>query len=84
MNIKSSKFALDENPIDPECDCFTCKHYSRGYLQHLFRAKELTYFRLASIHNLHYYLTLMKQMREAILKGEFAAFKKAFYAKRAK
>ncbi len=84
MSIKNAKFARDEGPIDPECDCYTCKNHSRGYLHHLFRAKELTYFRLASIHNLHYYLHLMAQMREAILKGEFAAFKVEFYRKRGK
>ncbi|MDD3343497.1 MAG: tRNA guanosine(34) transglycosylase Tgt [Sulfurospirillaceae bacterium] len=83
MNIKSSKFSLDVGPIDPECDCYTCKRYSRAYLHHLFRAKELTYFRLASLHNLHYYLTLMKHMREAILVGKFREFKQSFYAKRA-
>ncbi|WP_041961734.1 tRNA guanosine(34) transglycosylase Tgt [Sulfurospirillum cavolei] len=82
ISIKNAKFALDESPIDPECDCLTCKHYSRGYLHHLYRAKELTYFRLASIHNLHYYLHLMAQMREAILQGSFAAFKAEFYRKR--
>lgn len=84
MNIKSAKFSLDAGPIDPECECFTCKHYSRAYLHHLFRAKELAYFRLASLHNLHYYLTLMKQMREAIMAGHFAEFKRSFYAKRVK
>ncbi len=82
INIKASKFKLDDNPIDPECDCHACKNYSRGYMSHLFRARELTYFRLASLHNLHYYLTLMRQMREAILKGKFAEFKKEFYLKR--
>ena len=83
-SIKNAKFQKDESPLDPECDCFTCKNYSRGYLHHLYRAKELTYFRLASLHNLHYYLTLMKQMRGAILEGNFSAFKREFYAKRGK
>jgi len=84
INIKAAKFCLDEGPIDPECDCHTCKNYSRGYISHLFRAKELTYFRLASLHNLHYYLTLMKQMREAIIQGRFKEFKEDFYSKRNK
>ena len=84
FNIKAAKFKFDERPIDPECDCYTCKNYSRGYLTHLFRSKELTYFRLASLHNLHYYLNLMKQMREDILKGKFSEFKKEFYSKRNK
>ena len=84
ISIKNAKFQKDESPLDPECSCYTCKTYSRGYLHHLFRAKELTYFRLASLHNLHYYLTLMKQMREAILEGKFCEFKKEFYRKRGK
>jgi queuine tRNA-ribosyltransferase len=84
INIKSAKFKLDDAPVDTECECLTCKRYSRAYLNHLFRARELTYFRLATIHNLHYYLTLMRQVREAILEDRFAAFKKEFYAKRSK
>jgi len=82
MNIKGAKFKLDDNPVDSKCECLTCKRYSRAYIHHLFRAKELTYFRLASIHNLYYYFNLMKQMREAILGKRFAEFKKEFYAKR--
>ena len=82
INIKGAKFKLDDNPIDFECECLTCKRYSRAYMHHLFRAKELTYFRLASIHNLFYYFNLMKQMREAILEKKFAEFKKEFYKKR--
>lgn len=82
INIKASKFRLDKNPIDPECDCHTCKNYSRGYISHLYRAKELSYFRLASLHNLHYYLNLMKEMRKAILEGKFKEFKEDFYSKR--
>jgi queuine tRNA-ribosyltransferase len=84
MNIKSARFKLDESPIDSECDCYTCKRYSRAYLNHLFRAKELAYFRLGSIHNLHYYLKLVNQARDAILNGTFKEFKREFYAKRAK
>ncbi len=82
MNIRNAKFKLDTQPLDPECDCHTCKRYSRAYMHHLFRSKELTYFRLASIHNLHYYLNLVKQAREAILADRYDAFKKEFYAKR--
>jgi queuine tRNA-ribosyltransferase len=82
LNIKGAKHVLSDEPIDSECDCYTCQNYSRGYLNHLFRAKELTYFRLGSLHNLHYYLRLMERAREAIMIGEFDAFKKAFYAKR--
>jgi queuine tRNA-ribosyltransferase len=82
INIKSAKYRLDESSIDDKCDCHTCQNYSRGYLSHLYRAKELTFFRLASIHNLHYYLTLMRQMRQAIIEDKFLLFKDDFYNKR--
>jgi len=82
VNIKAAKYKLDESPIDNECNCYTCQNYSRAYLNHLFKAKELTYFRLASIHNLHYYLYLVNQAREAILENRFSEFKKEFYGKR--
>jgi queuine tRNA-ribosyltransferase len=82
VNIKAAKYKLDESPIDSECNCYTCQNYSRAYLNHLFKAKELTYFRLASIHNLHYYLYLVNQAREAILENRFKEFKQEFYGKR--
>ena len=84
VNIKKVMYTTDDGPIDPECECMVCQTYSRSYLRHLFRAREITYFRLGTIHNLYYYLNLMKQMREAIMEGEFETFKKAFYAKRIK
>ncbi len=82
VTIKAARYKLDENPIDSECGCMVCQRYSRAYLRHLFRAKELTYFRLATIHNLYYYLDLMRQMREAIIAERFDNFYKDFYAKR--
>ncbi len=82
INIRGAKFKEDARPIDPECDCPTCKRYSRAYMNHLFRAKELSFFRLASLHNLHYYLSLMKQARAAILEDRYAEFKAEFYQKR--
>ena len=84
INIKSARFATDHTPIDPGCECYACQNYSRAYLSHLYRAGELTFFRLASLHNLHYYLNLMKQMREAIMAGEFEKFRRNFYTKRGK
>jgi queuine tRNA-ribosyltransferase len=84
INIKKSTFTTDEGPIDPECECMVCKTYSRAYLRHLYRARELTYFRLGTIHNLYYYLNLMKEAREAILNEKFSEFKKDFYKKRTK
>ncbi|MBN2722174.1 MAG: tRNA-guanine transglycosylase, partial [Campylobacterales bacterium] len=82
ITIKAERFTTDPLPIDPECKCMVCQTYSRSYLRHLFRAKEITYFRLATIHNLYYYLDLMKQMREAILENRFDEFRAEFYAKR--
>ncbi len=82
VNIKAAKYTLDNSPIDPECDCPVCRRYTRAYMCHLYRAKELTFYRLATIHNLRYYLNLVKQARNAILRGEFSKFKKEFYEKR--
>ena len=80
FSIKSPRFKLDTQPLDSKCHCYTCQNYSRAYLHHLFRAGEISYFRLASIHNLAFYLALVRKAREAILKGEFAQFYRDFYA----
>ncbi len=77
--IKSPRFKLDRRPLDPQCSCYTCINHSRAYLHHLFRAGEMSYFRLASIHNLSYYLNLTRNAREAILQGKFAEFYRDFY-----
>jgi queuine tRNA-ribosyltransferase len=83
VNIRKACFKEDALPIDESCGCYTCQNFSRAYLNHLLRAGEITYFRLASLHNIYYYLDLMKQAREAILAQNWVAFKKEFYAKRA-
>ena len=82
LNIKKADYKEDMTPIDEACDCYTCKNFSKAYLNHLYRAKEITYFRLGSIHNIHYYLSLMKEAREAILADNWIEFKKEFYLKR--
>jgi len=82
VTIKAKRYELDQDPIDPKCKCLTCQNYSKAYLRHLFRSKELTYFRLATIHNLYYYLNLTKQARQAILSGKFLEFRNNFYQKR--
>lgn len=84
LNIKKAEYKDDASPIDEACDCYTCKNFSKAYLNHLYRAKEITYFRLGSIHNIHYYLSLMKEARNAILEDNWDEFKKDFYAKRSK
>lgn len=78
MAIKHKEYRLDKGPIDRRCSCSTCKTYSRAYLRHLFLANELSYFRLASIHNLHFFLRLMEAIRESIGKGRFLQLKKAW------
>lgn len=79
INIKGASFATDTSPIDEKCSCYTCQNYTRAYLCHLFRSQEITYHRLASLHNLHYYLNLVREAREAILQGAFAAYRQNFY-----
>ena len=84
INIKNAKFKLDDTAIDSRCNCYTCRNFSRAYINHLFRAGEISYFRLSSIHNLHYYLNLMRLSREAILNDKWKEFKQEFYRLRDK
>ncbi|MBI3912903.1 MAG: tRNA guanosine(34) transglycosylase Tgt [Chloroflexi bacterium] len=72
LNIKNSRFAADRAPIDPTCDCYTCQNFSRAYLHHLHRAKELLYYRLASLHNLRFMARFMRDVRAAIIEGKFS------------
>ncbi len=76
FNISRAKYAKDENSIESECGCETCKKYSRAYLRHLFTVNEILAMRLASIHNLYFYCNLMKNIREAIENNNFESFKK--------
>ena len=68
----------DDSPLDPQCACYTCRHFTRAYLHHLHRANEILGARLNTLHNLHYYLELMAGMREAIGQGRFGAWRNAF------
>ncbi len=79
INICNSCFKTDTKPVEPGCECYTCRNYSKAYLRHLYMARELLAYRLNTIHNIHYYIGLMKSIRVAILKDEFAAFRKDFY-----
>ncbi|MFZ5517492.1 MAG: tRNA guanosine(34) transglycosylase Tgt [Candidatus Zhuqueibacterota bacterium] len=79
MVVKNAAFINDFQPIDPGCQCHTCRNYTRAYIRHLFKAEEILGMRLASLHNLHFYLELMRRAREAILADEYAAWKKSFY-----
>jgi queuine tRNA-ribosyltransferase len=78
INILNSKFKSDLGPIDAGCDCYTCQKYSRAYVAHLFRAKEMLGATLASIHNLRFIVRMVDNMREAILNGTFFEYKKEF------
>lgn len=73
--IANARFALDTSPVDPLCECFTCKNHSRAYLHHLHRAKELSYYRLATIHNLNFMLRFMEQAQVAIQDGTWHEFR---------
>jgi queuine tRNA-ribosyltransferase len=75
VNIKGAAYGRDERPLDPGCACYTCRRFSRAYLRHLYVAGELLALRLNTIHNLHYYLDLMRQARAAIEAGTFATWK---------
>lgn len=81
FNIKHSRFLKDRAPPDPECACYTCTHHSRAYLRHLYQSGEILGLRLNTIHNLHFYINLMRQVREAIQESRFEEFRAAFYKK---
>jgi queuine tRNA-ribosyltransferase len=82
VKIRNARYESDTSPIDPACNCYTCRNYSRAYLRHLDRCNEILGARLATIHNLHYYLDLMRRMREAIAERRFESFVREFYASR--
>ncbi len=74
VNMKGQRFRLDAGPLDPECDCYTCRTYTRAYLRHLFVAGEALSMRLLSIHNLRFLVRLAEQAREHILAGDYASW----------
>ena len=82
VKIKNSRHACDTGPVDPLCECYTCRHYSRAYLRHLQQANEILGARLATIHNLHYYQSLMRGLRQAIAEKKLDDFSDKFYRMR--
>ncbi len=78
LNLKNAEFALDERPIEENCVCYACSEFSRGYIRHLIKAEEILGLRLITLHNLHFYLDLMRQARCEIENGTFDQFRKAF------
>ncbi|MCL1873976.1 MAG: tRNA guanosine(34) transglycosylase Tgt [Clostridiales bacterium] len=82
--IRNAGYARDFQPVDPECGCYTCRNYSRAYIRHLLKSREVLGIRLTTIHNLYYLTHLMEQIREAILAGAFEEFRLDFWKKQQK
>ncbi|HJW38245.1 MAG TPA: tRNA guanosine(34) transglycosylase Tgt [Candidatus Udaeobacter sp.] len=80
LNLKNAEFALDKRPIEENCTCDACREFSRGYIRHLIKAEEILGLRLITLHNLHFYLNLMRQARTEIESDTFDQFRKAFVA----
>lgn len=80
VRLKNAKFAEDRAPLDGDCACKTCRHYTRAYLRHLFQTREILGLHLATCHNVHFYLQLMRDMRQAIIDGRFADWQAEFLA----
>ena len=81
VNIKNAKYERDFGPLDGECDCYTCRHYSRAYLRHLFKSGEMLSAMLISNHNLHFLIKMMAGIRKAVEEDRFLEYKKEFYGK---
>lgn len=80
LNLINSRYAADPLPVEPGCACYTCQNFSRAYLRHLFKAREILGLHLATLHNVHFMLRLMEEIREHIVAGTFPAFRAAFLA----
>jgi queuine tRNA-ribosyltransferase len=76
MSVRSAAMREDSLAPDPSCPCYTCRHFSRAYLRHLYNIREMLGFRLSTIHNLSYYLQLVSDARSAVISGSFGAFRK--------
>lgn len=83
LRLRNARFRADQNPVDPTCTCYTCRNFSRAYLHHLDRCGEMLGPMLTSIHNLHYYLNLMQEVRDALDAGRFGQFQQQFATERA-
>ena len=84
LRLRNARFKADESPIDASCGCHTCRNFSRAYLHHLDRCGEMLGPMLTTIHNLHYYLNLMREVRAALEAGTFAAYRTQFALDRAR
>jgi len=74
VNVKAARYRLDERPLDTNCDCYTCRHYSRAYIRHLGVAEEVLALRLVSLHNVRFLIRLGERARAAIIEGNYAAW----------
>ena len=81
LNIKNARWIDDPDPVDPDCKCYTCNNFSKAYLSHLYRAHEILSSQLNTIHNLTFYLNMMKKIRESIASGTFSDFSHNFLQK---
>ncbi|MGL4483837.1 MAG: tRNA guanosine(34) transglycosylase Tgt [Anaerovoracaceae bacterium] len=81
VNIKNAKYERDFTALDPECDCYTCKNYSKSYLRHLFKSGEIMSSMLLTNHNLHFLINIMNNIRKSIKEDNFSEYKKEFYGK---
>jgi queuine tRNA-ribosyltransferase len=79
--IKQAQYKEDQQPLDPNCSCYTCQNYSRAYLRHLFQAGEITYSTLGTLHNINFYLDIMRRIRQSILLGNFPDLLREWQAK---
>jgi len=79
LNLRNARFADDPAPLEPDCTCYTCTHFSRAYLRHLTTADEILGHTLFTLHNLHLMLTIAREIRQSILAGEFQAYREAFW-----
>jgi queuine tRNA-ribosyltransferase len=84
VKIKNARYKEDKEPLDSTCSCYACRNFSRAYLHHLNRTQEILGARLNTIHNLHYYLDIMRQMRDALDEDRFHAWTLQFHAERAR
>lgn len=82
LNIRNARFADDPRPLEPDCACYTCTHFSRAYVRHLVQAKEILGLHLLTIHNLHLMLTIAREIRQATLASRFQAYREAFWEQR--
>jgi queuine tRNA-ribosyltransferase len=84
LRLRNARYRDDQRPVDEHCQCYACRNFSRAYVHHLQKVNEILGARLATIHNLHYYLWLMAEIRQAIAAGDFAAFQTRFAEERAR